>query len=193
MKRYAKINEIGEPIYTCDIDYHLKPDDMILIPENISSQDLLDKYIWLNSDWYERGKRPQDHLWKHESLSFVLNIDMLRGRKKDEINKECVKSITGGFKSDALGAFYTYPSKERDQTNLNMALQMAQTNVNATLIMCADVNGAWAFREHAAWQVNQVWLDLFKSIEAARVKNLNLQNLITTAQTAEEINAINWN
>lgn len=100
-----------------------------------------------------------------------------RGDVAAKISAKCGQLIEAGLTSSALGAPHTYPSKERDQTNLAANVQLSTLPANAsnpdwlTWHLCADSTGAWQFRPHSAAQIQQASADIAAAILALRMAN----------------------
>lgn len=112
------------------------------------------------------------------------------------INAACQAAIFAGFTSSALGAAHTYPAKSLDQQNLSasvLASLMPNLPVGwTTPFWCADANGAWAYVQHTAAQIQQVGQDGKAAILAALNKNQTLQGQIMSATTPAEVQAVVW-
>lgn len=108
----------------------------------------------------------------------------------------CASAITNGFTSSALGATYTYPSSQTDQTNLAASVLHSLFPDLAsdwtTLQICCDSAGVWEYRPHTAAQIQQVGTDMKDGILALLVKNAGLQSQISLAATIEDVQAVTW-
>lgn len=116
--------------------------------------------------------------------------------KLSALSTACASSIYAGFISNALGAAYSYPAKDKDQSNL-------VASVTASLVpglpagwttdfWCADLAGAWALRPHTAAQIQKVGLDGKAAIGAAIQKNAALGQQVMAATTVAAVQAIVW-
>ncbi|MDA8095595.1 MAG: hypothetical protein M0T84_17140 [Betaproteobacteria bacterium] len=120
----------------------------------------------------------------------------LKTAKAAAINASCQAQIFAGFTSSALGNAYTYPAKDRDQSNLAASvLASLLPNLPAgwtTSFWCMNATGAWAYVAHTAVQIQQVGQDGKTAVIAALSKNADLQQQIVNATTATELAAITW-
>lgn len=112
------------------------------------------------------------------------------------LSSDCAAQIYAGFSSAALGAAYTYPAKDKDQSNLVASVTASlMPNLPAgwtTNFWCADGTGAWAFRPHTAAQIQKVGLDGKTAIETALQKNATLAAQVTAATTVAAVQAVVW-
>ena len=113
------------------------------------------------------------------------------------LTASCASTITGGFSSSALGAPYTYPTKQTDQQNLAASvlaslLPSGQAAGWTTPFWCSDTNNVWDFRPHTATQIQQVGDEAkaFITTQQARLKTLTDQ--VNTAATVAAVQAIVW-
>lgn len=124
------------------------------------------------------------------------SFEDFRKSKSDQISSACRAQIYDGYDSDALGSIYHYPAKDRDQSNMIASVTDSYNPDHpegwTTLFWCMDGAGNWALREHTATQIRKAGSDGKLSIEAAVVKNAELQAQIMAASTVEELNAIEW-
>lgn len=125
-------------------------------------------------------------------------IERLRSEKSKNIDQACRNAIYAGFISNALGAAYHYPAKDKDQANLvGSVTESLYPNLPpewVTPFWCAteSENGEWAYRLHTAAQIQQVGADAKAAIVAALTYNAQLQAQIAVAD-AEGLEAIEWN
>lgn len=126
------------------------------------------------------------------------SLNKLRADKATEIDLACRNAIYAGFTSNALGAVYHYPAKDKDQANLvGSVTESLYPNLDpewVTPFWCAtdNANGVWAYRAHTAAQIQQVGTDAKAAIVAALTYNAQLQAQIAVAD-AEGLAAIVWN
>lgn len=146
-----------------------------------------------------REPRPSDnHAWLQVGATFqwVPVLTKLQAAKAADILLECQKAIVNGFKSNALGAAYHYPSKVLDQQNLAASVLASYDPENSsnwlTPFWCADEAGEWEFRPHTAAQIRQVGRDAKSAVLGFQFHNEQLQAQIAAATTHEEIEAIVW-
>jgi hypothetical protein len=116
--------------------------------------------------------------------------------KSKEISNACRMAIVSGFTSMALGEEYSYPSKTIDQQNLAASVLASYDPENPpewlTPFWCMDESGQWAFRPHTALQIREVGRDAKSNILGYQFHNEQLQALISSATTIEELDAISW-
>ena len=103
-----------------------------------------------------------------------------------QVSAACQAAIYAGFTSSALGAAYTYPFGDLDQTNLTGSVLLstlpAASAPGWTIeFLCADSTGAWGYRAHTQAQIQQVGTD---------AANSKLANLVKNATKAAQINAV---
>lgn len=123
-------------------------------------------------------------------------LEDARRAKGMELNADCQAAIVGGFASDALGAVHTYPSQPLDQQNLAanvLSSLLPGVDENwTTLQLCADADGAWAYRAHTAAQIQAVGAAGKTAILALLVRNGQLKAALDAAETRAAIEAIAW-
>jgi hypothetical protein len=127
----------------------------------------------------------------------LISLAQLRAAKAADIDQACRDSIYAGFTSEALGAVYHYPAKDKDQQNLvGSVTESLYPNLPpewVTPFWCAtgSAAGDWAYRLHTAAQIQQVGLDAKGAIIAALTKNAQLQAQIAGADE-EALALISW-
>jgi hypothetical protein len=108
----------------------------------------------------------------------------------------CQAAITAGFKSSALGAWYTYPSKVTDQQNLNASVVASLIpGIPATWVTpfwCQDTNGNWTYVYHTAAQIQKVGQDAKGAILTLLNKNSQLQAQVMAATKIEDVYKVTW-
>ncbi|HAF44717.1 MAG TPA: hypothetical protein DCK83_07205 [Gallionellaceae bacterium] len=106
-------------------------------------------------------------------------FDELKADKSKVIVDHCDAACVMGFISNALGTAHLYPSKVLDQQNLNASVVDSLLNHPTdwtTPHMCQDVaTGVWAYRPHAAAQIQQAGSDVKAGILGHLVRNAMLQ------------------
>lgn len=134
---------------------------------------------------------------ERHSNSRAATLADAKAAKAKQIDLACQATILSNFTSSALGADHSYPAKLTDQQNLN-------ASVTASLLPGLPANWTtrfwcqnlatleWALVPHTAAQIQQVGVDAKTVIEAAIVKNADLQNQIVNAATQAELAAIEW-
>lgn len=129
-------------------------------------------------------------------LNPAPTLAQVQADKFSALNTACAAQIYAGFTSTALGAAYTYPAKDKDQSNLVASVTASlMPNLPAgwtTNFWCADGTGAWAFRPHTAAQIQKVGLDGKTAIETALQKNATLAAQVTAAATVAAVQALVW-
>ncbi len=120
-------------------------------------------------------------------------LELLQASKIAAIKSECVDYIRKGFECSALGAVYTYPTKDLDQQNLNSAVlaSYAAPNGWTTSFWCEDSKGTWALLEHTADQIQKVGLASRNFIAGALKKCADLAETVQAAQEAD-LDSIKW-
>jgi hypothetical protein len=113
------------------------------------------------------------------------------------ISAACQAAIYAGFTSSALGAVYTYPFGDKDQTNLNGDVSLSMLPANqvtgwTTPFWCADSNGVWDMRSHSAAQIQQVGSDAAAAKLACVNKNIALATQVAAATTVVAVQSIVW-
>lgn len=113
------------------------------------------------------------------------------------LSAACSAAIYAGFSSSALGASYSYPFKDLDQTNLNgevslSLLPSSQVAGWTTTFWCADSTGVWAMRAHTAAQIQQVGMDAAAAKLANVNKNIAFAEQVMSATTVAAVQAITW-
>ena len=124
-------------------------------------------------------------------------LDELILSKSNELNLACQNAIYQGFISSALGSPYTYPAKDKDQTNLiasvTSSLYPSLASDWVTPFWCEDSLGTWAYRLHNASQIQQAGADGKAAILECLSKNAGLQYQAMTATSADQLALIIWN
>lgn len=124
------------------------------------------------------------------------SISKAKAAKSQEIKFKCQETIFKGFTSTALGTPHNYPSDDKDQANLAASVLSSLYPLLpsdwTTMFLCQDEDGVWQFRHHNATQIQKVGADGKEFILNVRLKNEGLQNMISSALTVEEVNAITW-
>lgn len=113
------------------------------------------------------------------------------------VSLDCQAAIYSGFTSNALGATYTYPFGDIDQSNLTGSVLMSTLSLaNApgwtTEFLCADPNGVWQYRSHTQAQIQQVGIDAANVKLTKLIKNATLAAQINAATDIASVQAIVW-
>lgn len=123
---------------------------------------------------------------------WVVDIDKLKSRKKNEINRACEAQIVAGFTSATLGEIYHYQSDRDDQLNLIGLVSAGSGDI----LKCADdadgAPGEWEYRPHTIDQLRQVLSDGKDYKKQLLIKAAQLKAQIAAATTPEEVEAITW-
>ena len=128
--------------------------------------------------------------WKDNE--WVPNIDILKKIKLFNIDKLCKEAILSGFKSSILGKDYFYYSTLEEQSNLNTLVLLK----NDAFFKCQEVVDKEILERkevlHTIEQLNNLLLDCNSHIKSQIKKKDNLEKLINSYTTIEELNSINW-
>jgi hypothetical protein len=124
------------------------------------------------------------------------NLGNEQSKKSAEISVACRLHIYGGFESSALGTVHHYPANDRDQSNMIASVTDSYNPDNlsnwTTLFWCRDANAVWDLVPHTAQQIRKAGADGKRFIEAAILKNAQLQAQIQQATNESELNVIAW-
>jgi hypothetical protein len=171
---------------------------------DIHGENIPESAIQVSEDLFHRTMNETDGIWSLVDNEVVKlpfpppSIEQLRADKAADIDLACRNAIYAGFTSNALGAVYHYPAKDKDQSNLvGSVTESLYPNLDpewVTPFWCAtdNANGVWAYRAHTAAQIQQVGTDAKAAIVAALTYNAQLQAQIAVAD-AEGLAAIVWN
>lgn len=120
----------------------------------------------------------------------------LKALKLSTINNLCELSIVGGFKSSALGEEYFYYSTLEEQTTLNSLINLGfDSNFKAQKISLVDgveVKGERKQYPHTLAQLRQILIDGAIHIKTQIDKKDELEVLINSSTTVEELELIEW-
>lgn len=123
-------------------------------------------------------------------------FEMLRAYKADEIDLACRAAILSGYESNALGQEHHYPSKTTDQANMIASVADSYNPENpedwSTPLWCADKAGQWELRLHDATQIRRAGAAGKAYIAACQLQNSQLQAMIQSAETFQDLEAIAW-
>lgn len=128
-------------------------------------------------------------------------IEKMSAEKILLIDTWTATAITSGFMSAATGTTATYDSTEADQQNIMLMLQAAQTADFAThpiykgqipIRAVPEGQTSKAVLQHNAAQMQQLVIDMALHIGTCKQKVWLLQEAVTAAKTAEEIDVIKW-
>lgn len=128
-------------------------------------------------------------------------IEKMCAEKLQIIDTWTATAITSGFTSAATGVTATYDSAEADQQNIMLMLQAAQTADFAThtvykgqipIRAVPEGQSSKVVLQHNAAQMQQVVIDMALHIGTCKQKGWLLQEAVTAAKTAEELESIKW-
>lgn len=119
----------------------------------------------------------------------LLHVQSAKEIQIKIVTESCNKAIVSGFTSSALGTIFTYPSNERDQTNLIGAVASGNSMVK---FWCADDGGVWDLRIHTDTQIRQVLSDAATQRIAYSEELKKLIDQITAATDQIDLTAIVW-
>lgn len=124
------------------------------------------------------------------------SIDDIKEDRVDTLRAACEATITGGFKSNALGDAHTYPSDIKAQINLMGSVTdslMPDLPADwATPFWVCDAVGAWAWKMHNAAQIQQAGRDGKAHVVRCQTLLGELTVNVLAATTAEAVTTIVW-
>lgn len=124
------------------------------------------------------------------------NLDDLKARRVQLLRDVCEATITGGFKSSALGAAHTYPSDIKAQINLMGSVTdsiMPDVPANwTTPFWVCDAAGVWAWKMHDAAQIQQAGRDGKAHVVSCQTLLAELTEAVLAAATAEAVASVEW-
>lgn len=134
---------------------------------------------------------------KFEAPAVVApSLDAIKAARIEVLRADCEATMTGGFKSSALGGAHTYPSDMKAQINLMGSVTdsiMPDLPANwTTPFWVCDETGWWAFKMHAATQIQQAGRDGKAHIVECQRTLATLTAAVMTAETQEIVDAIVW-
>ena len=134
---------------------------------------------------------------KFEAPAVVApTLDAVKAAHVEALRVACEATITGGFKSSALGNAHTYPSDIKAQINLMGSVTdsiMPDLPANwTTPFWVCDAAGLWAWKMHNAAQIQQAGRDGKAHVVECQSTLATLSNAALVAGTQEEIEAIVW-
>lgn len=126
----------------------------------------------------------------------VMTLAELRNKKILELTAACAVMITGGYRSAALGAEHTYPSKMTDQINLmGSVTDSLMPDLPAdwqTPFWVLAANGVWSWKMHNAVQIQQAGRDGKAHVMTCQGILAGQTDLVLSAQTPKAVNAVIW-
>ncbi|MCZ7893308.1 hypothetical protein O9X99_16680 [Agrobacterium salinitolerans] len=140
--------------------------------------------------WLVKGK-------KFEAPAVVApSLEVIKAARIAVLRAACEATITGGFKSSALGSAHTYPSDMRAQINLMGSVTdsiMPDLPANwTTPFWVCDEAGSWAWKMHGAAQIQQAGRDGKAHIVECQTTLETLTATVMKAETQEIVDAIVW-
>lgn len=123
-------------------------------------------------------------------------LDEAKAIQSTILSQDCATTIVSGYPSEALGSFYTYPSKPTDE--MNMAASVIASLLPdlpqdwITPFWCESNTGVWAMVNHTATQIQQVGRDAKTFVQAQQLKLAALIVQVNEAQTVNAVEAITW-
>lgn len=113
-----------------------------------------------------------------------------------ELTVACETAIVGGYRSDALGAAHTYPSKIKDQINMmgsvSDSLLPNPPSDWQTPFWVSDEAGVWTWKMHSAAQIQQAGRDGKAHVVRCQTLLAELTVSVLAATTAEAVTSIVW-
>lgn len=134
---------------------------------------------------------------KFEAPAVVApTLDAVKAAHVEALRVACEATITGGFKSSALGNAHTYPSDIKAQINLmGSVTDSLMPNLPAdwsTPFWVCDDQGNWKWEAHTAAQIQQAGRDGKAAVVAAQTKLGELTAAVEAAKTKKAVEAITW-
>ncbi|CUX69367.1 MULTISPECIES: hypothetical protein [Agrobacterium] len=175
---------------------------LVLSPEDVS---LLARHFALGETAsYEDGKLVVDHTL-FEVISGVvavpgwqgpLLLDIVKAARVEVLRAACEATITGGFKSSALGAAHTYPSDMKAQINLmGSVTDSFMPNLPPdwqTPFWVCDAANVWSYKAHSAPQIQQAGRDGKALVVRCQAALDELTARVLAAATADAVTEIMW-
>ncbi|MBW0433856.1 hypothetical protein HGB47_09525 [Leptospira yasudae] len=126
---------------------------------------------------------------KHSEAGWSIDLPLWKEDLLRSVDRICETKIISGFASSALGESHRYGSDRDDQLNLIGSVSIG----DSVLYKCEDMNGVKEYKMHSSAQIKQVLNDgAARKIQLLNTAN-ELKSLLRTANTYEEINAIDMN
>lgn len=126
----------------------------------------------------------------------LVTLDQVKALHVATLRAACEASITGGFKSAALGAVHTYPSDMKAQINLmGSVTDSLMPNLASdwqTPFWVCDAAGVWTYKMHSAAQIQQAGRDGKALVISCQTLIDNLTNDVLAATTPAAVAAIVW-
>ena len=117
---------------------------------------------------------------------FDKTLSFVRKKHISIISNSCQAAILSGFKSNALGSTYSYPSNVTDQININNAV------VSGGSLWCMNDQSEWSFMQHSPEQASVVQKNMITHIQSKQNRYNDLVNTINTLTSKEDIQKVEW-
>lgn len=123
-------------------------------------------------------------------------LDAVKAARIETLRAACEATITGGFKSTALGDAHTYPSDIKAQINLmgsvtDSIMPDLPTSWTTPFWVC-DAAQVWAWKMHNAGQIQQAGRDGKAHVVQCQSTLAALSDAVSIAETQEDVEAIAW-
>ncbi len=124
------------------------------------------------------------------------SLDAIKAAHIEALRAACEATITGGFKSSALGAIHTYPSDIKAQINLmgsvtDSLMPSLPADWQTPFWVC-DTDGEWSWKMHDAVQIQQAGRDGKAHVVRCQTLLGELTVSVLTATTTEAVTSIVW-
>ncbi|HAU77758.1 MAG TPA: hypothetical protein DCW88_20210 [Agrobacterium sp.] len=141
------------------------------------------------------GIRGQNGKWTFSS-PHLTDVSVVKAARVEVLRLACEATITGGFKSNALGNTHFYPSDIKAQINLmgsvtDSIMPNLPTNWTTPFWVC-DEAGVWAWKMHNAGQIQQAGRDGKAHVVRCQTLLGELTVSVLAATTAEAVTTIVW-
>ena len=129
--------------------------------------------------------------WKDVFVPSIpdVTLDQIKEAKRAALNDLCNAQISAGFTSDALGTTHGYGGALEDQINLIGSASLGMDVVYVCTDVATSIKGVYP---HTAAQIKKVLVDGSIVKLALIQKYRTLTNTVSSALTADQVNAINW-
>jgi len=186
MKTYARVSE-GTVVEIIELEDALSPADAFH-PDIAATLKACGQQVQLG--WVLNGN-------KFEAPAVVApTLDALKAERVEVLRAACEATITGGFKSNALGSPHAYPSDIKAQINLMGSVTdsiMPDLPANwTTPFWVCDAAGVWAWKMHNAAQIQQAGRDGKAHVVRCQTLLGELTVSVLAATTAEAVTSIVW-
>lgn len=129
-------------------------------------------------------------------LEAAHSLESVKASRVEALRAICEATITGGFKSGALGAVYTYPSDIKAQINLmgsvtDSIMPDLPSDWQTPFWVC-DADDVWSWKMHNAAQIQQAGRDGKAHVVSCQTLLAELTATVLAATTAEAVTSIIW-